>query len=50
MNQQTAGGKLGSFQFGWDTQTAAAVIVVGALVFLVVVRKGFGGLVVSVGN
>lgn len=31
----------------WDASTAAAAIVVGALVFLVLVRKGFRPLLVS---
>lgn len=50
MQQQQAPGKLGSFSMAWDTQTAAAAVVLGALVLLVAVRKGFGPLVVSVGN
>lgn len=32
----------------WDTNTAAAVIVLGALAFLILVRRGFRGVVVGV--
>lgn len=31
----------------WDASTAAAVIVLGCLIFLVLVRKGFRPLIVS---
>lgn len=52
MNQQqpSTHGKFGNFSLTWDTQTAAAAIVLGALVLLVAVRKGFGPLVLSVGS
>lgn len=33
----------------WDTDTAAAALTIGALVFLFFVRRGFRGVVVSVG-
>lgn len=34
----------------WDTDTAAVVLTLGALVFLWTVRRGFRGVVVSVGS
>lgn len=34
----------------WDAATATVVIVLAALLFLVAVRRGFRGLVVSIGS
>lgn len=51
-NQQSQpssnGGILSNFQIGWDAQTAAAVLVVGSLAFLIALRHGFGPLTLSV--
>lgn len=33
----------------WDTDTATAVVVLGALAFLFLVRRGFKGVVVNLG-
>lgn len=37
----------GRIGIAWDTNTAAAVIVLGALLFLYLVRRGFRGVVVG---
>lgn len=46
MDDETYGGIYG----GLTTEHAAAVIVIGALVFLAVVRRGFRGIGVSAGG
>lgn len=33
----------------WDTNTAAAALVLGSLMFLILVRRGFRGVVVNLG-
>lgn len=34
----------------WDAATATVVLVLGALLFLVAVRRGFRGLVLTIGS
>lgn len=48
MPDDTAQATAAHLGIAWDTNTAAAVIVLGALAFLILIRRGFRGVVVKV--